>query len=323
MTSMHSLLRLTVIGAFLGPLALQGFIGRVLGELPAGYNSMSALEKQQALWEQIEDTSYDSQNMPLPTEDFTMANISKLFDPNYDSVSYLLKSDELPRTRLKLAHPYGSVCMVHFNITNNDTSFTGLFRSGGIGLLRMSSGNMDQTAIAVGLGLKIFISGQNSQNFLLLFTRAGQGSDRNFFANPMSNVIPAEPATPVDGAFEKAILALPGKREENPENGLNIPLFEQASVTSDGTKEEKVVTPYRMTLTPNADLGWASDDTKDFRTHLADIPMGSVLYTVSARRRRGDEDIEIGQLITSGQFVASVYGDKTLFFSHPRTPWKL
>ncbi|OQV16935.1 hypothetical protein BV898_08941 [Hypsibius exemplaris] len=288
------------------------------GLLPPDYTAMSAREKQHILWKQIDDSAYTE----LPQEGFSMANFSHLFDPQYDTVSYLRKSDELSKTRFKLVHPFGSVAMVRLKITNRDAPFTGIFKSGGIGLLRISPATMDFTAISVGLGLKIFIDKQDSQNLLLLFTRAGQGANRNFFAHTMSNVIPPMPVHPLDATFEQAILRLPGDPKDNPENGLNVPLMEPASVTSDGMTVKAVTAPYQVTFVPNAKLGWPSNDMTDYRTHLAAIRKGTVLYTVMARLGKDDADVVLGEVVTTGKFVASMYGDGTLFFNHARMPWK-
>ena len=309
-------------GILLALLALL-ICSAVYAKLPADYTMKSAKEKMHILWKQIDDTEYVSHNMPLPQEGYNMANFSKLFSPQYDAQSYLMMGDELPRTRAKLVHSFGSVAMVQLKITNTEPGFTGVFQSGGMGLLRISPATMDHTAIAVGLGLKIFIDQQRSQNFLLLFTRVGQGSDRNFFAHPMSNIIPSPPVHPLDAVFEQAIKVLPGPSDQNPENGLNVPLYEQASVTTDGTTVDQVVAPYQVTLNPNHDLDWDSADTMDYRDHLGKIPMGTVLYTVMARRGKDDADVEIGQLVSTGVFKASMYGDNTLFFNHARMPWKM
>ncbi|OQV16933.1 hypothetical protein BV898_08939 [Hypsibius exemplaris] len=83
-----------------------------LGLLSLDYTAMSAREKQHILWKQIDDSAYTE----LPQEGFSMANFSHLFDPQYDTVSYLRKSDELSKTRFKLFHPFGSVAMVRLNI---------------------------------------------------------------------------------------------------------------------------------------------------------------------------------------------------------------
>ena len=63
-----------------------------------------------------------------------------------------------------------------------------------------------------GAAIKILIDGQPSQNFHLIWSLDGQGTDRNMFLHPLSNVIPESSSLTLkalDVSFKGAIGLLP------------------------------------------------------------------------------------------------------------------
>ena len=86
---------------------------------------------------------------------------------------------------------------------------------------------------------------------------------------------------------------------------------------------QKVFAPYKVTFTPNGEISWNPNTKNDFRVDLDRIPEreGTVLYTVSARRTRTSGDEPLGELVLRSKFVASQYGDETLFFQHASKRW--
>ncbi|OWA54103.1 hypothetical protein BV898_18520 [Hypsibius exemplaris] len=291
-------------------------------KLPDGYQGLPATQKQEILWEQISGSPYPMDNLPtVMPGTFAMANLLR---SEYDKVSFTQVSDEMPTGRTKLIHVYGSTAQVELKIFDNST-YTGIFKSGGIGLARLSLAKEDYENYTPGMGLKILIDGQQSQNLQVMWSVDGQGTNKNFFHNTFSNIIPPPQSFALkvlSKAFDGAIEMLPGTTQDRPESNHNLPLYEQASVTRDGQPVEKVVAPYQVNFIPNPAAGWDPANTQDVRVNLNAIPEGTVLYTLTAKRTSTATEEVIGQLITKSPFVASAYEDATLFFQHAAKRWR-
>jgi hypothetical protein len=95
--------------------------------------------------------------------------------------------------RAKLIHSQGVVAKVKLDVTNGDSPFTGLFKSGAdYGLIRLSlAGKASTTHMTPGFGLKFLRDGIDSANLVAMYRLAGQ-DNLNFFANDFSNHIPGE-----------------------------------------------------------------------------------------------------------------------------------
>ncbi|OWA54101.1 hypothetical protein BV898_18518 [Hypsibius exemplaris] len=176
------------------------------------------------------------------------------------------------------------------------------------------------------MGLKILIDGQQSQNLQVMWSVDGQGTNKNFFHHTFSNVIPPAQSFALkilSKAFDGAIWLLPGNTQDRPESNHNLPLYEQASVTSDGQRVQNVRAPYQVNFIPNPAAGWDPANSRDLRVNLNAIPQGTVLYTVTAKRMSTtSEEQVIGQLVTTSPFVASEYEDGKLFFQHAAKRWR-
>ncbi|GAV04485.1 hypothetical protein RvY_14755 [Ramazzottius varieornatus] len=133
----------------------------------------------------------------------------------------------MPTRRPRVVHTYGTVCKVELIIYPN-SSYTGIFQSGGIGLARLSMAKLTRKSFIQGLALKIFIDGNPSQNLHVLSSPDGQYPDRNYFAKSailrsFRNIIPQatseDPGTVAAAtAFAASLNKLPGKIEDNPES---------------------------------------------------------------------------------------------------------
>ncbi len=89
--------------------------------------------------------------------------------------------------------------------------YTGIFKSGGIGLLRISAAKQAFGSFQPGAGLKILIDKRPSVNFLVMPSLDGQGDDMNAFKNSYTNVLapPKNAALKVVAvAFECAVSGL-------------------------------------------------------------------------------------------------------------------
>ena len=101
-------------------------------------------------------------------------------------------------TRNKVVHTQGVVTQVKLVPSGNSHPFTGMFRGADYGIMRMSLATKPTISVTdttknnlvPAIGLKLLRSGVESANVVLIGSRDGQTSE-NFFANPLSNHIPA------------------------------------------------------------------------------------------------------------------------------------
>ena len=142
-----------------GTIELSGLLLTVVvavawADLPYNYLSLSAKAKQAVQWDQITASVRPANALPdvYPPPD---VDPSTMFDPNFLVTSFLWGSDEVPPGRRKsLVAPYAAIAKIVFK-TRPDSNFTGLFQSGGIGLLR--------------IGLSAAQEGTSASNFVLTF----------------------------------------------------------------------------------------------------------------------------------------------------------
>ncbi len=231
-------------------------------------------------------------------------------------------SDELPEGRPKLLHTYGSTALIEFQVDPRSSSYTGLFQTGGIGLIRLSLAKQPDSSddnYIPGFAMKLLVDGKASINFHVMNSLEGQGKDRNYFARTFTNIV--EP--PKSGLlkflswfFSNAVQALSDESAEKPENEMTLPLVEAASIQANGTAVSGVIYPRRIIFTPNPKVAIASDSEKDFRIEFENIAEGTVLYEVSVKKDEDSNAEPIGRIVTRSKFIASKYGDQKLFFQH-------
>jgi hypothetical protein len=295
-----------------------------LTSLAADYQSLDASTKQEIIWKKVQESPYTPENLPI--EGPNALESAKVLLPTFLRVAFTHISDEMPEGRKKLIHSLGSVAKIQLEIFPNST-FSGVFKSGGVGFARLSWAKFDLTNIVPGVAIKLLIDGKPSQNFLVMHNLDGQGSNQNFFLNPVTNAFPNPTSTAMimlSKVFAATLAILPGGPKDHPEKENILGLYEQASVLSNGQVEEKVVAPWKINLVPSPKLSASQggNRTDDFRTVLAEVPEGTVLYDVVAYRRATSPGVAIGRLISRSAFVASQYGDEKLYFQHAVKRWQ-
>ena len=300
----------------------------VLAALDASYQGLSGADKQAKIWSLIAGNPYSISQLPTKYPQNANVDLTQLRNASYYPASFLTTGDEMPAGRYRLSNPYGAVAMVEFVAYGNaSAAYTGLFKSGGIGLVRLSLHNMAPASFAPQLAMKIFLDRKASQNFHLNSITnpvPDQFTNRNYFAGPLSNMIYA-PNTGIGTAAMQGTNMLPGGPTDRPESFLNIGLFEQAGVDSSGVPTaDLIVAPLRAVITPNPDLTKAgvANSKNDFRADIINIvPAGTLLYTLSGQLTLNSPMEKIGEIWTQSAFVASQYGDETLFFRHASHRW--
>ncbi|MCC6278273.1 MAG: hypothetical protein IT289_10200 [Oligoflexia bacterium] len=281
------------------------------GNSGPAYEALSARAKLQHLWGNVVSSVYSGR---LPTK---APNLLKLLKCSFLMESFTTVSDELPanRGREKAIHTYGSVAQISFRPTNQ-TKYTGLFRTGAIGLARASLA-VQGTPFTPGMGLKFLVDGRPSENLQIMYSLEGQGENQNFFANEFSNIVEPPKSLKLKALgffFGRAAKALGKSRLDNERT---ITLSQMAAVEANGTSVSQPVAPYQLIFRPTAEVQMNPHDRTDVRERLALFKPGVVLYQVFARESVDGPLLEVGALVLESSFVASAYGDQNLFFKHP------
>lgn len=322
--------------------------------LQADYIKHTALQKQELLWKRLSKTPYTSANLPTLLDPSTGWNA---VNPSYLVEMFTLETDEVAKGRKKALNSFGSAAKVTFKIlsrskakdakTTNSarTKFTGLFQTGGPGIVRFSLAKLmtsPEESFRPAIALKMLIKGKPSVNIFAagvaggLWSQGTSGSRQpncNFFAYDLSTA----PATS-SHSTQVPLWMLP--RRTRPTTWEKLSLNKAGAVTCTG----EVITdsanshPVKLFFVPDPDIadfyengdgnvlshnseGYADVTGKqDFRAQLATIPAGAVLYNVFAWSTEDDTSGPgelIGMITLESPIVASKYGDEHLFFQHP------
>ncbi len=291
--------------------------------IPDNYDSLAACDKQQILWENgALRTEYAAGERP----DLVPVDILGLVD------SVLWKkvqdvTDVAPPGYEKPIHPYGAMAKVSY-ISEPNHDFTGVFQGNECGLLRLSvTGDPSDRGFAPGLAWKTLIDGKNSENVSALYTLSGQGNNHDFFANELSQYVPAEVNETI------ATTALFSLVSSKP---TTLSLEGMAEVNENGTFANDTHEPKQIYFVPTNEVkNLFSENPHDFRDDLVTLPVGTKIYDVYAtdkrirtsvfgwlnRRwaedRRNDAE-KIGSIYLTSEFITSQFGDTGIFFKHQR-----
>ncbi len=284
--------------------------------LPSNYQSWSAKQKQDFLWnERILKSRYDQ----LPA--LKRIDVLGLFLTSLRSkMDY--ESDETPPNWKKAIHAHASVAKIQFMPTDN-TPFTGLFKGADYGLLRLSlTGDPDARGFAPGLAIKWFIDGKPSEDFSALVSLTGQGTNYNFFANEFSNIVPV-----VNQIGPKLINLIFRRVSRHP---TKLSLQGLGEIDQQGRSVAHPHYPTQLFLVPSQTVQFSETPGRDFRTDLAAIAPDTVLFSVYGveLKQVGTNEPQqaearlnaqlIGHIKTTSEFITSSYGDSNLFFRHQR-----
>ncbi len=277
--------------------------------LPAQYQKLSAQEKLEILWNDNLVPNEYAENPDIKS--LGLFDLLKLMSKSFLSKSFDHTSDEMPEGRVKLLHPFGSVVQVEY-VADKKAEASGLLKSGAIGLARLSlAGNPNLLGYTPGMGLKLLVDGKPSVNLHVMNSLSGQDDDQNFFAKEFSNILPTPPLALV-------LLSQAFAQVKKPPTELNVDGITKVYSNGKNVSADKVKPVYQIVLRPNPKLAIPSDSEYDFRDELAAVPENSVIYTVFTRETKEAELKKVGRLVTRSPFVATAYGDKSLFFQHQR-----
>lgn len=278
------------------------------------YQTKTAAEKREITWRKIVEAPYEK--LPemtfVPTGGWTVVHTTRTIrDAAHLGQAFDHVGDEMPVGRTKVIHAYGSSVAVDF-VAASGHPFTGLFRTGAVGIARLSLGTPHAStgSFVPGLGLKLFVDGRPSKNMHVMEKLEGQDQNQNYFAHAFTNKLPEPMSTATkvgDWYFSRFV-----------KNPIFLTVDHVASVEANGQAVFQTVAPSQIFFVPAQDLK-ISETGPDFRLELNRIPVGTKLYDVYGTLGESEERILIGAVVTQSEFVASEYSDKKLYFQHEGT----
>ena len=270
------------------------------------YKHSSATEKREMLWSAVVATRY--KRLPPVRFSLTVTGIKTLFLSQLRKI-YSEDQDVLPK-RNKTFHPSGIVAQISL-IPDKRHPFTGLFRTGAIGVIR-SSLAMNERFYIPGGALKFFIDGQPSRNVPAVPGMDPQKS-RDYFERPLTNIIPAPRLLPFGPFWKMASWWM--IKISNP---LDVSVEALAAAESDGQRVAHPKSPHKICLMPQVHL--SRDTTEDFRSEFGKISAGTMIYSVfgASQNDSGEWPIHIADIQTDSEYVASAFGDRVLAMHHTK-----
>lgn len=272
---------------------------------PANYESLKACEKQNVLWQKIQETRVTT--LPLPElRKFGFFQFLAMTRQELEIKGQNV-SDFAPAGWKKLIHSRGAVAKVKLEIT--DKHYSGVFSGAECALLRLSLTFKPggSKGVAPGLALKVLRDGTHSANISALYGIDGQGEDFNFFRNTLSNIVdPGKTfgAKMMHNLFEKA--------SPFPEE---IKIEDMALIDAAGKQVTNPVIPRRIFFVPTMTNQFLSSE-HDVREDFLKIPAGTALYEIHLASPDGKDLRKVGHLVTTSEFTSSEFGDSGLFFRH-------
>jgi hypothetical protein len=272
---------------------------------PNTFFKQSAQEQQDFIWHAVEASAYQvlPEQDQAPPKDLALLarseNLVKVFQ--YSSIV-------LPEGRRKATHQFGTVAKVEFEAQPGSRAYTGLFRSGGLGILRLSLAKANPAAdghqaYIPNLSLKLLRDANPDTNILAMHSIEGLGKDPNFFSHSFSNFPGPGITVPLrllSGWFENALGEYTQDWSQIHERAQVMPLAESSLLAKDGSQAAAPHAPYEVIFIPNPKFyrhfqeriqALRSVDEQqtmkalDFRRLLAEAPFdaGEVLFEVYAR----------------------------------------
>eukprot|EP01064_Diplonema_japonicum_P009266 TRINITY_DN16730_c3_g1_i1.p1 TRINITY_DN16730_c3_g1~~TRINITY_DN16730_c3_g1_i1.p1 ORF type:complete len:342 (+),score=60.32 TRINITY_DN16730_c3_g1_i1:64-1089(+) len=285
------------------------FKGTLVGD--AEYEKMSAEKKMQLLYSRCEENGKGkTQGFPTTKELLWDFIVKESFAP---TIHY--HSDEIYKGQFKGVHPVGNVAMGVFE-SSGDHNYTGVLSSKANPILiRMShAGRPNEENNIPAMAIKFLRDGLPSVNIMGLHSFEGI-TNGNFFSVDLTNHLHQSLKARDRFAQHKFDYFSP--------HSLMVGLNDFGDANQDGTmvpKDERVF-PFQLRFVPNPSLAESTAKRNlPSETSIKDIfdpiPSGTVLYTVLACAEPGAPAKKIGVVRTTSPLIASLYGDKTLFFRH-------
>ncbi len=270
------------------------------------FRTAPARDKQEILWSFISQWPYEQ----LPSMRTTNLQLMRRLANRAFLRKAFVQDDDVRPPRTKAFHAYGTVAKMRF-VADGTHPFTGIFATGGVGFVRAS--------LAVGMpnyspaaALKFLLDGPHPSENLLLHQSLDRQASRDFFERAPTN------HTLTPSTFPNTLMMPLLRFWLSP---ISSPIEMQrldhlAGVTNNGAVVERACAPELVYLYGADEVHNDPASTDDFRSLLADIPSGSLLYRMYGKASRSAQQVYIGSVTTESGFVASEFGDRILAFQH-------
>lgn len=285
------------------------------------YQQLDASQKRELVWNAIKADPYDADK--LPTKGVIAGAMKAIWGRFTLRQTFDDTLDVRPK-RHKIFHRWGTSAAVRWETISPGIAgslspqgqqrvnhpYTGIFKDGTVGIARLSLGLGDIKKLwAPGIGLKLFVDGQPSVNIHAIPRDGGQPT-KDFMAAILDTKI--DP-TPLDGFLKWSTKADPTHRKTD----------HVAAVSANGDAVAEPKSPFRLEFRPGKVINYSGTPqwgVEDFRTSLARIPSGSVIYQVWAVPAEGKaaEAKHIANIRTESAMVASEFQDRRFHFKHVR-----
>lgn len=254
--------------------------------------------------------------------------------------------DVFAEPQSKQVHALGSTAKARW-VIEDGSPYTGLLASGEVpALIRFSIANpitgaehpdfVPDPEFIPGIGIKLLVDGQPSQNVVAMESLAGQGNDHNFFLHAFSNNFSA--MAPTSGnphaierygtnALNREVMEIVGRRFEEVLNLLTGEVGEPfhrtvsplAGVDAAGRGVPDVASPDWLVFRPTSEV---RDDDRvtdsspgvDFRIKLGGLREEQTVYEIYAVE--DDQERRIGRVVLESVPKPSAWGDRELFIQH-------
>lgn len=205
-------------------------------------------------------------------------------------------------------------------ISNSEHPFTGIFKGGKEGLIRLSTmmtPSLDNLSapISPGMGLKFLRDGVDSANIVSAVGYNGTPNDWNYFNHSLTNHM--------EGVKTMTVLAMEKMLAGVTEFTQDVGLSDFAKYDENG-KQEAPIIPFELIFEPHSDVKNLFKNTKpekasQYLEDLKSVKVGSNLYDVyglTAPKMLDGKKVLIGTLRLDSPLVSSKFGDEALFFRH-------
>lgn len=296
-----------------------------------------AADKRDAIWKHV--VPYTAAEERRLSETMTLWDRvqfgSKALRPKYLRATLNHRGDVMPSShKAKVLHPYGVVAPVEWVPAKKKHVFSGLFKTGTVGLLRLSLGVPNwRKEWLPGLALKLFIDDQAPADVVAVaslnpITRDDERGQ--FFRSTLRTRVEAPWRgsngwalyTAAQQTLDKHATKPPGRPRNRP-SALVFPTTSVALRTRDGKAVKTAKSPIELRFRPtqDADAQWQAFRGADdhFRRKFESISPGTALYDVEGihrTRNLSKRVIPLGTLKLTHPFVGGSYGDTQLFFRH-------
>eukprot|EP00746_Dinoflagellata_sp_MGD_P020368 gnl/MRDRNA2_/MRDRNA2_147454_c0_seq1.p1 gnl/MRDRNA2_/MRDRNA2_147454_c0~~gnl/MRDRNA2_/MRDRNA2_147454_c0_seq1.p1 ORF type:complete len:432 (-),score=64.80 gnl/MRDRNA2_/MRDRNA2_147454_c0_seq1:186-1388(-) len=262
------------------------------------YESLTAVEKWDLL---LKDIHQDTAHGDYPS---TLGVLSGVMGESV-MVSFDAQADVFPEPRKKYIHSVGTVAPISFK-SSGDHKYTGLFTGADYGFIRLSSANCPSSSgFTPGAAVKLLRDGMPSANFVAMPSLDGQAcKDNNFFEKNFT--------THISATSNFGLKLIAQKFWQASYCPLMVGLSDVAA-TKDGSDS---VFPFMLTLEPFQIVDFPCDDLTTALGNFATLEAGSTLFQVLATDAPGGSVQHIGDLVLTGQFTTSKFGDEQMFFKH-------